>query len=278
MRTLVFPALLALGALAACNKSAPPPPPPAPQIASVVNGTIILREPRELSNQARVELRVVDVQQTATPLAQIVIPHATRPPIPFDMPIDVKSVDPKRTYAVEAVLIDGDRRYLPVLQYPVLTNATHTSTVQIVVAPEPTPSEKLFDAYKKAYGQIGSMKQFSGTSSDDTSATAWDAFASNGKVRFVREITDLDNDKGRISTKMAYQNDKPWVVVREESSGQGAHPYSTTKVGWDENGQLVLRDKLANGQASDVSAEEAKSLYDHAVREFTMAEGRVPKK
>ena len=33
----------------------------------------------------------------------------------------------------------------------------------------------------------------------------------------MREITDLDGDKGRITYKMAYQNDKPWVVVKEES-------------------------------------------------------------
>jgi len=278
MRTLLLPALLALGMLAACNSSAPPPAAPAATIASSVSGTIMLREPRELGNQARVELRVVDVQQTVTPLAQIVIPGATRPPIPFDMPIDPHSVDPKRTYAIEAVLIDGERRYLPILQYPVLTDAAHTSKVQIIVAPEPTPAEKLLDAYRKAYGQIGSMKQFSGTSSDDTSATAWDAFASNGKVKVVRENTDLDNDKGRISFKMAYQNDKPWVVIKEESSGAGAHPFSTIKAGWDENGQLVLKEKLVNGQSGEVDSVEARSLYDHATRAFTMAEARVPKR
>ena len=186
-------------------------------------------------------------------------------------------MDPRRTYAIEAILIDGERRYLPVLQYPVLTNTAHTSNVQIVLAPEPTPAEKLFDAYKKLYGQIGTMKQFSGTSSDETSSTAWDAFASNGKVRVVREITDLDNDKGRISTKMSYLNDKPYVIVREESSGAGAHPFSTTKVGWDEGGHLILKERLANGQASDVTPEEAKSLYDYATRAFSMAEARVPK-
>jgi putative lipoprotein len=146
------------------------------------------------------------------------------------------------------------------------------------VAPEPTPAEKLFDAYKQAYAQIGTMKQFNGTSSDETSSTAWDAFASNGKVRLVREITDLDNDKGRISLKMAYQNDKPWVVVREESANPDAHPFAVTRVGWDENGQLVLKEKLASGQLGEVTPQEAKSLYDHAVKAFAMASARVPKR
>lgn len=277
MRLSIPSALLALAALAGCSP-APPPPPPAPQIPSNVRGTVMLREPRELSNQAQVELRIVDVQQPATPLAQIVIPNANRPPIPFDMPVDPKQVDAHHTYAIEAVLRDGERRYLPVLQYPVLTDAAHTASVQIVVAPEPTPAEKMFEAFKRAYAEIGTMKQFSGTATDESSSTAWDAFASNGKVRLVREITDLDNDKGRISLKMAYQNDKPWVVIRDESAGPDAHPFATTRVGWDESGQLVLKEKLANGQLSEVTPSEAKSLYDQALRAFAMASARLPKR
>ena len=237
----------------------------------------MLREPRELSSEAKVEIRVVDVAQSATPLAQTTIPNANHPPIAFNLPIDPHTVDPKRTYAIDAILTDGERRYMPVLQYPVLTNKALSSNIQIIVAPEPTPSEKLFDAYNKAFAQIGTMKQFSGTSTDDNSATAWDAFASNGKVRFVREITDLDNDKGRVSIKMGYQNDKPWVVVKEESTGGNARPYATTRVGWDDDGQLVLKDKIANGHTTDATDEEAKALYDHAVRAFNMASSRVPK-
>jgi len=278
MKTKILLAALGAGLLAACNQPAPPPAPAAPAIASTISGNVILSEPRELSNQARVELKVVDVKQPATPLAQIVIPNASRPPINFTMPIDVRQVDPKGTYSVDAVLIDGDRRFVPVLQSPVLTDAKHTSSVQIIVKAEPTPAEKMFDEYRKDYAQVGNMKQISGSSMGETSSSAWDAFLSNGKVHLVREITDLDNDKGRITVKMAYHNDKPWVVVKEESPAGSNRPYATTKVGWDENGQLVLKERMANGQISEVTPEEAKALYNQAQQAFTHAQASAPKK
>lgn len=278
MKTQFLCALLGAGLLAGCGAPPAPPPPAAPQIASTISGTVILSEPRELSNQARVELKVVDVKQPATPLAQIVIPNASRPPIQFTMPIDTRQVDPKGTYAVDAVLVDGDRRFMPVLQSPVLTDTKHTSSVQIIVKAEPTPAEKMFDDYRKAYAQVGNMKQISGSSMGETASTAWDAFLSNGKVHLVREITDLDNDKGRITLKMAYHNDKPWVVVREESAAGATRPFSTSKVGWDDNGQLVLKERMANGQISDVPADEAKSLYNQAQQSFNRAQANAPKK
>lgn len=275
---LLAAALLGAGLLAACSAPPPPAAPVAPSIASSISGTVMLSEPRELSNQARVELKVVDVKQPTNPLAQIVIPGANRPPIQFTLPIDPHQVDPKGTYAVDAVLVDGERRYLPVLQSPVLTDTKHTSSVQIIVKAEPTPAEKMFDEYRKAYAQVGNMKQISGSSMGETSSTAWDAFLSNGKVHLVREITDLDNDKGRITVKMAYHNDKPWVVVKEESATGATRPFSTSKVGWDDNGQLVLKERMANSQLSEVSADEAKQQYAQAQQAFNRAQANAPKK
>jgi putative lipoprotein len=278
MRILGLHALGALVLLAGCNKA--PTPPAAPltaPIANSVSGTVALKDPHELGNDAKVDLRVIDVTQTATPAAQTSIPNASHPPIAFSIPIDPHAIDPKRTYSLEVTLTDGERRYLPVLQYPVLTNKAPSANIAVIVAPEATPSEKLFEAFNRAYAQVGSMIHFNGSSQDETSSTAWDAFASNGKVKFVREITDLDNDKGRISTRIAYKDDKPWVVVREESSGANAKPSSTTRVGWDDNGNLVLKDKIAGGQTSDVSDADAKQLYDHATRILSTTNNRVPK-
>jgi putative lipoprotein len=281
MSTLFAPVFLAL--LAGCNSStapAPQAPPPKP-VADHVGGHVLLREPRELSPQSKLDLKIADVAQPDVVLAQTTISPANQPPIMFHLPIDASKVDAKRTYAVEAILTDGDRRYLPVLQYPVLTHNA-PSTVEVVVAPEPTPSEKMYEDFKKTLGQIGGMKSINGSALNDNASVAWDAFVqgTNGgpKVRVVREITDLDGDKGRITYKMAYQNDKPWVAVKEESPAGSNHPYATTRVGWDDNGQLVLKEHVANGQNNEVSADDAKAIYEHARQALTTAQAKVPKK
>ncbi len=279
MRNLMLPALLALALLSGCNSSSAPPQAAAPvqKVANSVSGRVMLRDPRELSAQTRLELRVTDVAQPGLVLAQTTISKANQPPITFNLPIDSSKVDPRRTYAVEAMLIDGERRYLPVLQYPVLTHNA-PAQVEIVVAPEATPAEKMYDDFKKTFGQIGGMKSINGSALNDNASVAWDAFAQNNKIRVVREITDLDGDKGRITYKIAYQNDLPWVAQKEESPAGSNHPYATTKVGWDENGQLVLKQRVANGQNSEVSADDAKAIYSHAQQIFSTAQAHLPKK
>jgi putative lipoprotein len=279
MRILMLFALLALALLAGCDSQNAPTQqaPAAPAIADTVSGSVMLREPRGLSQDSRLELRVVDVANPGLVLAQKTITPANQPPIQFNLPIDTSKVDARRTYAVEAMLVDGERRYLPVLQYPVLTRGA-PAQVDITVAPEATPAEKMYEEFKKAFGQIGGMKTFNGSSLNDSSTTAWDAFVQANKVQVVREINDLDNDKGRVTYKMAFQNDKPWVVQKEESPAGSNRPYATTKVGWDEHGQLVLKERVANGQNSEVSAEDAKTIYDHAKQALPTAQAKMPKK
>jgi hypothetical protein len=63
-----------------------------------------------------------------------------------------------------------------------------------------------------------------------------------------------------------------------ESPAGSNHPFATTKVGWDDNGQPVLRQRFANGQNSEVSAEEAKAIFNHAQQAYAMAQARLPKK
>lgn len=276
MRILFFAMLAVLGPLAGCTQQPPPPAAPKVQIANSVSGTVILREPRAVGSDARLELKVVDAANPTTPLAQTVIEHANTMPVAFNLPIDASQVDPKRTYAIDAILIDGVRRYLPVLQYPVLTNNA-PATVQIVLAPEPTAAERMFDAYKKAFAQIGTMKSVNGSELKDKSSVAWDAFYSNGTIRVVREISDLDDDQGRITMRMAFKDDKPWVIFKQEATNPNAHPFATTKVGWDESGTLVLKEKIANGQTSEVSEAEAKALYAHALQALAAAQAKLPK-
>ena len=283
MRMSTLFALTFLALLAGCSSSNAPAPtaPPAKPIADHIDGRVMLREPRELSEQSKLELKIADVAQPDVVLAQTTVSPANKPPIVFHLPIDVSKVDAKRTYAVEAILTDGDRRYLPVLQYPVLTHNA-PAVVEVMMAPEPTPAEKMYEDFKKTLGQIGGMKSINGSALNDNASVAWDAFVqgtnAGPKVRVVREITDLDGDKGRITYKMAYQNDKPWVAVKEESPAGSNHPFATTRVGWDDNGQLVLREHAAGGQNSEVSADDAKAIYEHARQALATAQTKVPKK
>ena len=234
MRVLLATTVLSAALLAACGSSAPPPPPPpavAP-IANAVTGTIALIEPRELSDAAKVDIKVYDVAHPEIVLAQTTIPNAKQLPLSFNLPIDTNKVDPKGIYALDAILTDGDRRFLKKLEYQVLTDKARTAKVDVQLAPEPTPAEKLFEEYKKAAAQTGNLKQISGKYSNDNFGTAWDAFTSNGKVKFVREVTDAYDDSGRTTYKIAYKDDKPWVIVRESSPVGSRSVLATTKVGW----------------------------------------------
>jgi putative lipoprotein len=276
MRThLLATPLAAAVLLSACGSSAPPPAsaPAVAPIASAVTGTITLRDQRELSDAAKADVKIIDVANPSIVLAQTTVPNANKLPVNFSLTIDTSKVDPKATYALEAMLTDGDRRFLPVLQYPVLTNKPPTSKVAVLLAPEPTPAEKMYDEFRKAFAQIGNLKQISGSSINDKSTSAWDAFVSNGHVKVVRETTDLDEDKGRIIMKVAYKDDDPWVVVRDECPAGSNHPIATTKVGWDEHGTLVLRERTGGG---DVSDGDAKSIYAHAQAIYKVAQARAP--
>ena len=279
MRILLATTVLSAALLAACGSSAPPPP-PAPVVAPIANavtGSVSLIEPRELSDAAKVDVRVYDVSHPEVVLAQTTIPNANKLPLSFNLPIDTSKVDPKGVYALDAILTDGDRRFLKRLEYQVLTDKAHTAKVDVQLAPEPTPAEKLFEEYKKAAAQTGTLKQISGKYSNDNFGTAWDAFTSNGKVKFVREVTDAYDDSGRTTYKIAYKDDKPWVIVRETSPVGSRTVLATTKVGWGDDGSLVLHEKDAGGQTSDVSEADAKAMQQHADAAMDVAQGHAPK-
>jgi putative lipoprotein len=280
MRILIAPTLVATLLLAACGDSTPPPPPPpavAP-IANAVTGTIALREPHELSDAAKADVKVIDVAEPSVVLAQATIPNANKPPVAFNLPIDASKVDPKRTYAIEAMLTDGDRHFVKFLEYPVLTNKNPSADIKVQLAPEPTPAEKLYEEFRKAYAQTGNLKQISGKYQNDAFGTAWDAFLSAGKVKVVREITDSFADNGgRTTYKIAYKDEKPWVVVREDLAAGTNKPFATTKVGFGDDGSLVLHEKSSGGQTSDVADADVKAMKAHAEAALDVAQGHAPK-
>ncbi|MBS0590784.1 MAG: YbaY family lipoprotein [Proteobacteria bacterium] len=278
MRILLATTILSTALLAACGSSAPPPP-VAPVVAPIptgVAGTVTLATPHDLGAGAKIDVKIYDVAHPEIVLAQTTIADA-KIPAGFNLAIDGSKVNPGDIYVADAILTDGDRRYMKKLDYPVLTDKARTAKVDIVLSPEPTPGEKLFEEYQKALGQTGSLKQISGKYSNDNFGTAWDGFTSNGKVKFVREVTDAYDDSGRTTYKIAYKDEKPWVIVRENSPAGSRQVLATTKVGWGDDGTLVLHEKLAGGQTSDVSEADAKALRDHADNALGVAQGHAPK-
>jgi hypothetical protein len=65
--------------------------------------------------------------------------------------------------------------------------------------------------------------------------------------------------------------------VRETSPVGSRTVLSTTKVGWGDDGSLVLHEKDANGQSSDVSDADAKAMQSHAEAALDVAQGHAPK-
>jgi len=83
MRMSTLFALTFLALLAGCNSSNAPAPtaPPAKPIADHIDGRVMLREPRELSEQAKLELKIADVAHPDVVLAQTTVSPANQPPI-----------------------------------------------------------------------------------------------------------------------------------------------------------------------------------------------------
>lgn len=274
-------ALTALAILAGCNaQDAQGPATPAsngtsPQAtqpaapANQVSGTISLREPAAINPGAKLTIDIVDVAQQASVLAQSSEEVSTQPPYSFTLPIDPAKVDPARTYVVNVHLIDGERRYVQALQAPVLTGGAG-SNVSIVLNAEATPGELLKESFNKLKAHIGGMRRIQDSFLDGDLSVAWDGFYEAGnKLRFMRVNSELGSEESAVRTNVeyAYLDGKPMAILKKGSV--------TTRVGWDPNGQVILREKSNRDPVSD---EEAKAFYDDAVKVFAMGEKKLPKK
>ena len=198
---------------------------PAP-IPSAVTGSVTLKDPVEVNAGAKLDIKLVDVAQPEIPVAVKTLDVSGQPPFNFSLDIDPSKIDPARIYTLNAVLTDGERRFMPALTAPVLTGGS-PATAQITLTPEPTAAEKLKDEFAKLQARIGGMKTVNGTYTTDDASIGWDAFAETSKVRFVRVNTEYDKG-GRTSVKYAFKDDKPMFVKQQGGA----------TIGWDENGTL----------------------------------------
>jgi putative lipoprotein len=272
MRHVSIVAFVALGLLAGCNQSGQNNPPATGQaqgngkqavadapIPSSVTGSVTLKDPITV-NAGKLDLKLVDVAQPDVPVAEKSIDVTGQPPFQFQIDLDPAKIDRKRAYTINAVLTDGERRFLAGLQTPVLTGGSPAS-VQILLTAEPTAAEKLKDDFAKLQGRIGGMKSVRDAYTTDEASIGWDAFADHGKVVFVRVNTEYDKG-GRTSVKYGYVDDKPMYAQQQGGA----------TVGWDANGGVVVNQKQGGGTLSD---KELAPIHDAATKAFQMAQEKV---
>ena len=249
----------------------------AAKVANEVSGTVTLRSPAQpLSPKASLSIRLVDVSSTADasapPLAFKLITPATQFPLPFTLNFDPTKVKPNDIYVVQAELNDGDRHYTMKIQALVLTNGNKNDGVNIELASEPTAGEKVLAAFTDEQKQLGAMKVKSGTKLDKDVSRSWQVFRQDNDLKFIRELVDY-GAKGFTSTDYAYKNGKPWVIVQQTKPNQGAKPTAIDRAGWDDNGNLVLKQHEVNGNVQPLDDSTASSLRKQATDVQTLATG-----
>ncbi len=249
----------------------------AAKVANEVSGTIALHAPvQPLSPQASLSIKLVDVSSSADvsapPLALKLITPATQFPQSFVLKFDPTKVKPHDIYVVQAELNDGDRHYVMKIQSLVLTNGNKNDGVNIELIAEQTASEKMLAAFTDVQKQLGAMKVKSGTKLEKDVSRSWQVFRKDNQLKFIRELADY-GAKGFTSTDYAYQDGKPWVVVQQTKPNQGAKPTAIDRAGWDDSGNLVLKQHEVDGKVQPLDDSVALSLHKQALDVLTLAAG-----
>ncbi|HKZ10875.1 MAG TPA: YbaY family lipoprotein [Rhodanobacteraceae bacterium] len=235
--------------------------------ATAVSGTVTVQNPPSaITPEARLELSLVDVTQQ--PSVTVNKQDFSPPTFPqtFRIPFSSSAINPNDLYVLQATMQDNGRTYSTKLQQPVLTHG-QPANVDLTLVAEPTPAEKMLADFENAKRQTGGMKVKSGTSSKIGESHSWQVFSDVHGVEFIIEQVN-QADKGFTKTQYAYRNALPWVVVQEQMPKPDAPPTSTAKVGWDDNGVLVLNQQISGGKTDKVSDDEAKSLHKQAETEY----------
>ncbi len=234
--------------------------------ATAVSGTVTVQNPPSaITPEARLELSLVDVTQQ--PSVTVNKQDFSPPTFPqtFRIPFSSSAINPNDLYVLQATMQDSGRTYSTKLQQPVLTHG-QPANVDLTLVAEPTPAEKMLADFENAKRQTGGMKVKSGTSSKIGESHSWQVFSDVHGVEFVIEQVN-QADKGFTKTQYAFRNALPWVVVQEQMPKPDAPATSTAKVGWDDNGVLVLNQQTG-GKGDKVSDDEAKSLHKQAEAEY----------
>jgi putative lipoprotein len=266
-------ALAGCGSSGSSQQAADGAPAASASAAHSVSGTITIRGNSRPSDSDKLVVSLVDVsQQGAAPLASKTIAPATSFPLSFELDFDSAGVVPNDLYVVKADLVDGDRHYEMPLQAPVLTKGHPTTNVSIELVPRQTPGEKELAAFEMQQKQLGAMRISSGTKLEKDVSYAWQVFRQGGQVQFIRARADR-GDKGFTSTDYAYRDGKPWVIVRQNKANQGAKPSSIDRAGWNDAGELVLKQHEVAAKPGVLADADADSLKQQAQDMLKMATG-----
>jgi len=235
--------------------------------ATAVTGTVTVENPPSaITPQATLELSLVDVTQQPGVTVNKQDFNPPKFPQAFRIAFSPSAINANDLYVLKATMQDNGRSYSTKLQQPVLTHG-QSANVNLTLVAEPTAAEKMLADFESAKRQTGGMKVKSGTSSKIGESHSWQVFSDVHGVEFVIEQVNLA-DKGFTKTEYAYRNNLPWVVVQQQMPKQDAPPTSTAKVGWDDNGVLVLNQQISGGKTDKVSDDEAKSLHNQAEAEY----------
>ena len=64
---------------------------------------------------------------------------------------------------------------------------------------------------------------------------------------------------------------KPWVVVQQTKANSGAKASVVDRAGWDESGELVLKQHETNGDTQVLDADAAAKLQKQAIDVLALA-------
>lgn len=241
--------------------------------ANAVTGSVTLRDAgAQLSPDAKLDLKLVDVTtEGSQPLATKTVQPVTMPQS-FQLDFNASDLNPNDIYIVEASLQDGERHYSSPLKTPVLTKgAKNVANIQLVG--EATPGEKELNGFNSLKKNIGGLKMTQGTALKEGESRGWQIFKKGSDVQFVIELVDY-GDKGFTSTNYAYKDGKPWVIVQEKKPSKDGKPTSTERAGWNDAGELVLKQNEAGGKVDVLSDDAANDLKKQAEAMYAKAGGK----
>jgi putative lipoprotein len=241
--------------------------------ANAVTGSVALRDAgAQLSPDAKLDLKLVDVTtEGSQPLATKTVQPVTMPQS-FQLDFNASDLNPNDIYIVEASLQDGERHYSSPLKTPVLTKgAKNVANIQLVG--EATPGEKELNGFNSLKKNIGGLKMTQGTALKEGESRGWQIFKKGSDVQFVIELVDY-GDKGFTSTNYAYKDGKPWVIVQEKKPSKDGKPTSTERAGWNDAGELVLKQNEAGGKVDVLGDDAANDLKKQAEAMYAKAGGK----